>query len=223
MPRIHFTFTLPGITVIPFTFGFFRTLLRLHITVKLKSKVEVITSSYNPTYIRILVVGVSLVTGITYLHLPQLTTHCRPPRRTRTIAAAIRILSTMASDDDNPVASASAITAAAQEDVLALMETTGTQQEALPPLLELFRDTEHFSTYFDNDGKPRWRCGWCNVDFAGHNATKALHHIVRVKGKGIRVCDAQLPAPHYKRYFQLYEKKMGAKSTKAGKCKGMFV
>ena len=58
-------------------------------------------------------------------------------------------MSTMASDDDDPVASASAIAAAHQEDVLALMNapagatsTGAPQQEALLTLLELFHDTE---------------------------------------------------------------------------------
>ena len=117
------------------------------------------------------------------------------------------------------------IAAAHQADVLALMNapvgatsTGALQQEALPPLIEIFHDTKHFSTYFDENGKPRWRCHWCNVHFAGHNATKALHHIVKVKGKGIRVCNESIPVCHYKRYIELFEKKMGAKSTKAGKC-----
>ena len=141
----------------------------------------------------------------------------------------------MASDDDNAVAtaSASAVATANQEDVLALMSvpvgatSTGTPQPqheaALPPLIEVFHDTEHFTTYLSKDGKTRWRCGWCNIEFAGHNATKALYHIVRVKSKGIRVCNATIPDFHYKRYFELYEKKMRAKSTKAGKCYDCFL
>ena len=149
--------------------------------------------------------------------------------------AAIRIFSsTIASDDDDDdddaVATASAIATANQEDVLALMSvpvgatSTGTsEQEALPPLLEIFHDTEHFPTYPNDNGKTCWRCGWCNTEFAGHNATKALHHIVRVKNKGIRVCDASIPELHFKRYFELYEKKMGAKSTKAGECYDCFL
>ena len=136
----------------------------------------------------------------------------------------------MASDDVDADASASAIATANQEDVLALMNvpagsrsTDTPRQEALPLLFEIFHDREHFTTYIDNNGKPRWRCGWCNVDFAGHNATKALYHIIKVKNKGIRVCNASIPDLHYKRYFQLYEKKMGAKSTKAGKCCACFL
>ena len=87
---------------------------------------------------------------------------------TRTNTAAVGILSMMASNDDEAVASASVIAAAHQEDVLALMNapvgatsTGALQQEALPPLIEIFHDTEHFSTYFDENGKPRWRCHWC--------------------------------------------------------------
>ena len=62
-------------------------------------------------------------------------------------------LSMMASDDDEAVDFASNIAAAHQEDVLALMNapvgatsTGALRQEALPPLIEIFHDTEHFST-----------------------------------------------------------------------------
>ena len=144
----------------------------------------------------------------------------------------------MASVDDDAVAtasasaSASAIAAANQEDVLELMSapagatSTGAppQQIALTqPLFEIFHDAEHFKSYSDENGKMRWRCGWCNIEFAGHNATKALYHIMRVKNKGIRPCKGSIPDAHYKRYIELYERKMGAKSTKAGKCYDCFL
>ena len=142
----------------------------------------------------------------------------------RTNPPAVATLSKMDSDDDDGAVSASAAAAVQQEEVVALMNAPvgaaamQTQQEALPPLAEVFHDIEHFSCFTDANGKPRWRCNWCHDDFGGHNASKALYHVAKVARKGIKVCPAAIPDNHYKRYYNLYEKKMGAKSTKAGKC-----
>ena len=134
----------------------------------------------------------------------------------------------MASDDNDGVVSASTAAAVQQEEVMALINTPvgaaamQTQQEPLPPLTAIFHDTEHFSIFYDENGKPRWRCHWCQEHFGGHNATKCLYHVVKVKGKGIKACTFIIPDNHYKRYYNLFEKKMGVKSTKAGKCDVYF-
>ena len=130
----------------------------------------------------------------------------------------------MASDDDDGVVSASAAAAVQQEEVVALMNAPvgaaamQTHQEALPPLAEIFHDTDHFACFFDANGKPRWRCNWCKENYGGHNASKALYHVAKVARKGIMVCPEIIPDIHYKRYYNLYEKKSGARSKKSGKC-----
>ena len=136
---------------------------------------------------------------------------------------AVATLSKMASDDDDGVLSASAAAAVQQEEVVALMNAPvgaaamQTQQEALPPLAEIFHDKEHFSCFTDESGKPRWRCNWCQQHFGGHNASKALYHVAKVARKGIIVCPRVIPDTHYKRYYNLYERKEGDKSKKSGK------
>ena len=89
-------------------------------------------------------------------------------------------------------------------------------EETLEPLTEVFNDREHFELFWDLAQKPRWRCLWCNHDFGGHNATKALNHVCRVSAKGIKPCQGNIPPAHLKRYITLYEKKQGAKSRKKG-------
>ena len=89
-------------------------------------------------------------------------------------------------------------------------------EEILEPLAEVFNDKEHFELFWDLGQKPRWRCLWCNNDFGGHNATKALYHVCRVVGKGIKSCPGNIPPAHLKRYITLFEKKQGAKSRKNG-------
>ena len=95
-------------------------------------------------------------------------------------------------------------------------DTPMAADETLEPLTEVFNDREHFELFWDLAQKPRWRCLWCNHDFGGHNATKCLHHVCRVVGKGIKPCPGNIPPAHLKRYITLYEKKQGAKSRKNG-------
>ena len=134
----------------------------------------------------------------------------------------------MSSEDDDGVVAASEAAAVNQEAVLTTMNAPVgaaallSAAITLEPLVEIFHDTEHFRTFYDNDEKPRWQCLWCTEDYGGHNATKCLHHAARIRGKGIKICSGDIPDNHYKRYYNLYEQKMGAKSKKNGKCCFLF-
>jgi hypothetical protein len=61
-------------------------------------------------------------------------------------------------------------------------------------------DDDMIEKYSDNDGKPRWRCKWCNTTFAGWNATKAIRHVNKIRGMDIKVCKVRIDAEHTKRY-----------------------
>ena len=148
-------------------------------------------------------------------------THLNKTSTTRsTVATAM-----MSSDDDDGDATRGGSEREAafvnQERNASLMTTSvsaaGSAPETLSPLTEIFDDHDHFEKYFDDNRKARWRCLWCNEDFAGHNATKCLRHVVKVTGMGIKICTASIPGMHYKRYYNLYERKLGAKSQKKGK------
>lgn len=51
------------------------------------------------------------------------------------------------------------------------------------------------------DGKPRWRCLWCNADFAQWNFTKALLHVTKARSNHIKPCSAFISPS----YAQLYD------------------
>ena len=38
------------------------------------------------------------------------------------------------------------------------------------------------------DGKRTWNCGYCKSSFSGHNATKAVARVCRMKGQDIAGC-----------------------------------
>ena len=87
--------------------------------------------------------------------------------------------------------------------------------QTLPPLTEILHDTDHFEQFFSADGKKRVKCLWCSHDMPLH-ATKLLCHAARIKGKGVKICQAIVPKPHRDRYLNLYEKKLRGQNKKSG-------
>lgn len=96
---------------------------------------------------------------------------------------------------------------------VAAVEQAATQE--LPLLAELLDDTEHFRDYHNTDGKRRIQCLWCEQNYS--HVTKVLYHINKIRNQGVATCPANLPGNHKKRYWELYERKMGDKSRKNGK------
>ena len=43
-----------------------------------------------------------------------------------------------------------------------------------------------------DNGKPMWRCKWCNKTFAGWNATKALQHVNKTRKVDIKPCTGRM-------------------------------
>jgi hypothetical protein len=40
-------------------------------------------------------------------------------------------------------------------------------------------DDSHLICYMDDKNKKRWKCLWCNENYAGWHATKALIHLAK--------------------------------------------
>ena len=57
-----------------------------------------------------------------------------------------------------------------------------------------------------NSNKSLWRCKWCNKEFSGWNATKAMQHVNRISKVDIKPCTASISEDHKKRYSDLYNK-----------------
>ena len=115
--------------------------------------------------------------------------------------------------------------AARQDEVIDLMNATTTlgaasgdataaENTVLPPLSEILDDTDHFRSYVNDRGKKRLVCLWCDKECS--NVTKLLYHINKVAGEGVAICKATIPDQIKRRYFDLLERKIGAKSRRNG-------
>jgi hypothetical protein len=93
-------------------------------------------------------------------------------------------------------------------------DAAAAEDAILPHLAEITDDTDHFRIFHNTNGKKRAKCLWCDKECS--NVTKLLHHVNKVKGQGVATCTATIPTNHKRRYFELYERKMGKKSRKNG-------
>jgi hypothetical protein len=74
-------------------------------------------------------------------------------------------------------------------------------------------DDSHLLCYVDDKNKKRWKCLWCNENYAGWHATKALIHLAKEPKMDIAPCKAYLPdddALIYRTMFDRYLQKRGA-------------
>jgi hypothetical protein len=65
-----------------------------------------------------------------------------------------------------------------------------------------------------NDGKDGWECGWCGKIFASKHASRALRHVLKIKGGNIAVCKAAILDKFLKRYQALYDSGRGRIDSK---------
>jgi hypothetical protein len=61
-------------------------------------------------------------------------------------------------------------------------------------------DDDMVEKYLDKEGKQRWKCKWCNMEYAGWNATKVIRHLNKVPGKDIRPCKVRIDDEHKRKY-----------------------
>jgi hypothetical protein len=69
-------------------------------------------------------------------------------------------------------------------------------------------DDCHLQCYYDDQQKKRWRCLWCNKNYAGWHATKALIHLAKEPKMDIATCKAHLPDEDAKLYCSMFESYM---------------
>jgi Zn-finger protein len=87
------------------------------------------------------------------------------------------------------------------------------EEDEIPPVIDLLGGPEaELPTIWDDDkvckitdkqGKRRWKCKWCYNDFATWNATKAIAHVSRTKGRDVKLCNGQIDEAHKKVYSKL--------------------
>jgi hypothetical protein len=67
----------------------------------------------------------------------------------------------------------------------------------------------------DEKGKKCWKCHWCGKTFkGGHNASKAVFHLAKVKGRDIQPCHVTIPSKFVNEYKAFWGAKCLEKSDK---------
>jgi hypothetical protein len=67
----------------------------------------------------------------------------------------------------------------------------------------------------DKKGKKCWKCLWCGKSFkGGHNATKTVSHLAKVKGRDMQPCHVVIPNKHLSEYNAFWGAKLLEKSEK---------
>ena len=72
--------------------------------------------------------------------------------------------------------------------------------EELPPLTLIWD-----CPYVEKQTSTGWKCLWCKDKFVPAHATRALYHVIRLTGKGIKPCKASIPANYLARYQALLD------------------
>jgi hypothetical protein len=75
-------------------------------------------------------------------------------------------------------------------------------------------DDPQIKKIWDDNGKPRWQCKWCNRTFAGHSATKALYHVAKRSGEDVRICDKKIDVESKAAYDRLLRLKSNKRKSK---------
>ena len=101
--------------------------------------------------------------------------------------------------------SGGAPTAAIAGNTVAVVMNTDNLVQALPPLTSIWKCAKIVQFETENKTK-KWLCQWCpagSPSFTGWNASKALWHVCKVSGNGIRPCSGLIP-PEYERLYKTF-------------------
>jgi hypothetical protein len=61
-------------------------------------------------------------------------------------------------------------------------------------------DDKYCTKFHDEKGKRKWRCGWCEKEFSGWNATKALQHLTKQLKVHIQPCKGKIVEEYVVKY-----------------------
>jgi hypothetical protein len=77
----------------------------------------------------------------------------------------------------------------------------------------IFED-KYCTKYQDEKGDRKWRCGWCNKEFSGWNATKALQHLTKQRKVHIQPCRGKITTEYIEKYRSFLERSQRKRSIK---------
>ena len=134
----------------------------------------------------------------------QVKKHTREGKHLILKGRCTKLLGTMSSDEDE------AGTQEQNRDIIAVVPAAAAAAP-LGALTEVW-DCKKVKMVTDSDGKRVWTCDWCPLlpgqlatkPLAGWNATKALWHVCKISGMGVRPCKGTIPPEFARRYRDLY-------------------
>ena len=65
-----------------------------------------------------------------------------------------------------------------------------------------------------NGGKYGWECQWCGLSFKPRHATRALRHVLKLKGGDIAICRAVITVRYREQYQAFYNRQFIRIETK---------
>ena len=109
--------------------------------------------------------------------------------------------------------SAGATTTAIAGNTMAVFMDVDAPVQALPSLADIW-DCKKIRRYTSPNNKKMWACDWCpkglNISrpLTGWNATKALWHVCKISGQGVRPCSGVILLEYARQYKDYYERKL---------------
>ncbi len=71
------------------------------------------------------------------------------------------------------------------------------------------------------DDKKGWMCRWCNKSFTPEHATRAIKHVLKIKGGGVSICTAVIQEHFLQRYRQLYTQQSNISASRKQSAEGV--
>jgi len=72
-------------------------------------------------------------------------------------------------------------------------------EEVCLPAISTVWECAHIN-YKDVNGKEGWECQWCGLSFKPRHATRAMRHVLKLKGGDIAIYKAVISARYQDRY-----------------------
>ena len=84
----------------------------------------------------------------------------------------------------------------------------------LPPLTSIFHCSMIEESTNSQNGKICWLCKWCGKTFSPRHQSRALCHVLKIRGGDIGICIARIPKFYEDRYRALYDKSKDRMASK---------
>jgi len=98
-------------------------------------------------------------------------------------------------------------------DFAAQIDNDSTSSNAELQQIRVIWDCDYIEKSGRRGSSEKWTCKWCGLDHKRWNASKALYHVLKLKGNyHVKNCKANIPKAYYQRYLTLLKDKSDLKT-----------